>query len=88
MTGITIFGKEGARLYTQEEFANDCRRLFSETDGNSVDIPGRGTVLLYDPPLIGCAAASDEIFERYKQPEIIGAGYYGPSEWLEPVWAQ
>ena len=82
MTGITIFGKEGARLYTQEEFANDCRRLFSETDGNSVDIPGRGTVLLYDPPLIGCAAASDEIFERYKQPEIIGAGYYSPSEWL------
>ena len=69
-------------MYTQEEFANDCRRLFSETDGNSVDIPGRGTVLLYDPPLIGCAAASDEIFERYKQPEIIGAGYYSPSEWL------
>ena len=74
--------EEVINMYTQEAFANDCQELFRRVEGNSVDIPGRGIVTLYDMPLIGYAAASDPIFEQYRQPEIIGSNFCCPSEWL------
>ena len=46
-------------MYSQADFKNDCEELYRMTDGNIVNIPGKGEVLLYDPPLIGYAAASD-----------------------------
>ena len=69
-------------MYSQADFKIDCEELYTMTGGNIVNIPGKGEVLLYDPPLIGFAAASDAIFERYRQPEIIGQNYLHPSEWL------
>ena len=69
-------------MYTKEAFILDCRTAFDRTAGNTVEIPGRGSVMLYDPPLIGFAAADDMLFETYRQPEIIGANYLSPTEWL------
>lgn len=69
-------------MYTREEFTKDCQRLFDKTEGNIVDIPGIGDTLLYDMPLIGFAAASDEIFETYRRKEVIGPHFFGPVEWL------
>lgn len=70
-------------MYTQEAFIKDCREVFGKTEGNIVDIPGiEGGTVLYDTPLIGFAAASDEIFETYKQKEVIGPRFLTPAEWL------
>ena len=69
-------------MYSKENFINDCMKLFGGTEGNRVEIPGPGEVLLYDQPLAGFASSSDEIFDVFKQPEVIGPNYIKPSEWL------
>ena len=69
-------------MYTKETFINDCITVFKKTDGNTVDIPGIGNVVLFDIPLIGFAAADDSIFEKFMQPEIIGMNYFTPNKWL------
>lgn len=69
-------------LYTKELFFNDCMRVFAETAGNVVDIPGIGDIRIYDTPLIAFAEANDQLFEQYKQPEIVGDHYFTPTEWL------
>lgn len=69
-------------MYSKTEFIDDCRTVFHETAGNIVEIPGRGEVILYDVPLIGFADAEDGIFEKYRQPEVIGTNFYAPKEWL------
>ena len=65
-------------MYTKEAFIRDSLFLFGETRGNTVEIPGRGKVDLYDLPLIGFADAGDELFRKYKQPEIIGTNFLTP----------
>ena len=69
-------------MYTKEAFIRDSLFLFGETRGNTVEIPGRGNVDLYELPLIGFADAGDELFRQYKQPEIIGTNFLTPVEWL------
>ena len=69
-------------LYSKEDFIDYCRAIFAQTNGNTVEIPGKGTVMLYNEPLIGFASADDELFEKYKQPEIIGTNFLTPTEWL------
>ena len=69
-------------MYTKEDFIADCRDIFRSTDGNVVDIPGVGEIGLFDPPLCGFADAADPLFERFRRPEIIGANYYAPKQWL------
>ena len=70
------------KMYTKEAFIRDCSTVFGKTEGNTVEIPGRGSVVLYDMPLIGFAAAEDALFETYRQPEIIGENFMSPKEWL------
>lgn len=69
-------------MYTREEFTQDCQRLFNKTAGNIVGIPGIGDTLLYDMPLIGFAAASDEVFITYRQKKVIGPLFLDPVAWL------
>ena len=69
-------------MYPKESFIHDCQILFTQTEGNLVDVPDIGSVVLYDTPLIGFADSSDELFERYRNPEIIGPHYFAPKEWL------
>ena len=69
-------------MYTKEEFIQNCLTVFAETSGNTADIPGIGPVVMYEAPLIGFADASDELFEEYKRPEVIGPNYFTPKEWL------
>ncbi len=69
-------------LYSKEAFVRAVQSAFIHTVGNTVEIPEKGTVVLYEAPLIGFAAADDELFRTYKQPEIIGANFLSPTEWL------
>ncbi|MBQ6542305.1 MAG: epoxyqueuosine reductase [Lachnospiraceae bacterium] len=69
-------------MYTKEEFLQDCRTVFEHTDGNIADIPGIGKVVMYEAPLIGFGRADDPLFEKYKEPEVIGPNYLTPKEWF------
>ena len=64
------------------DFVNVCINLFGQCSGNQVLIPDLGKVTLFDTPLIGFASAQDEIFMRYKEPNVIGPLFWGPREWL------
>ena len=44
-------------VYTKEEFLQDCRTVFENTDGNTADIPGIGKVVMYEAPLVGFGRA-------------------------------
>lgn len=66
----------------KEEFIKNCMRLFSECPGNRALLPGGEELTIYEEPLIGFASPSDELFERYKEPEVIGPHYMAPREWM------
>lgn len=36
----------------------------------------------FDEPLVGFASAEDELFEKLKEPQVIGEHFYTPREWL------
>ena len=63
-------------------FINECTELFRQCSGNRITIPGLGELMIYDEPIIGFASVTDELFERYKQPEVIGSMFWSPTEWL------
>ncbi|MBO4412303.1 MAG: hypothetical protein J5794_08995, partial [Lachnospiraceae bacterium] len=69
-------------MYSKEAFIQDCRTVFFQTEGNTADIPGIGEIVMYEAPLIGFARADDELFLKYKQPEVIGENHLTPAEWL------
>lgn len=70
------------KMYSRDDLARDILVIFGQTAGNVVDIPGIGETVIFEEPLIGFAAAGDEIFETFRREEVIGANYYGPYEWL------
>lgn len=37
---------------------------------------------IYDQPLIGIASADDELWEKLKEPDAVGAQHLSPQEWL------
>lgn len=74
---------KGEEMYTNADLIKDCRMLFGQTEGNTVDIPGIGETVMYEEPLIGFAAADDELFvETFRRKEVIGPNYFSPAEWL------
>ena len=44
--------------------------------------PDLAGMRIYDEPLIGYASAGDPYFEEAKRPEIIGAHFLAPAQWL------
>lgn len=42
-----------------------------------------GNLKLFDTPLICVASASDPLFDRLKEPEVVGRNHLLPVEWLE-----
>ncbi len=52
-------------MYTKEAFLNDCLTVFYKTEGNIVSLPDAGYTVLFEAPLVGFAAADDDLFETY-----------------------
>ena len=44
---------------------------------------GTDRFCFFDAPLIGIAAADDQLFEKMKDPQIIGPHFITPKQWLE-----
>jgi epoxyqueuosine reductase len=61
---------------------------FKERSGNLVtaEMAGINTevigLVIYDEPLMGVAAADDQLFEHYKDPAVVGPWHKTPEEWL------
>jgi hypothetical protein len=45
-------------------------------------VPDLGGLQIFDPPLVGAAAADDPLFATLKTPEAIGPHHLSPTEWL------
>jgi epoxyqueuosine reductase len=45
-------------------------------------VPALGGLQIFDPPLVGVAAADDPLFARLKDPGAIGPRHLSPREWL------
>lgn len=69
-------------MYSKADCIKDCKDIFADAEGNVIDIPGIGETVLFDEPIIGFAAADDEIFNTFRRKEVIGANYMSPDEWL------
>jgi epoxyqueuosine reductase QueG len=39
-------------------------------------------IQIWDQPLIGIARASDPLWEKLKEPDVVGANHLTPDEWL------
>ena len=64
-----------------------CAELFSEVPGNVLRPTDKirskyvGTQM-FDAPLVGFGSAADPLFEKYKDPAVIGPWHMSPEEWL------
>lgn len=63
-------------------FKKGCTALLAQCTGNQVMIPGGEKLTIFEQPLIGFSSAEDELFSRYKDPEVIGPTFWRPKEWL------
>ena len=61
--------------------------IFHETEGNFVTSsmtadPDLIGIPLFDEPLIGLASATDPLFQKYKEKDVIGPWFMTPEEWM------
>lgn len=66
-----------------DAFLATCRGNCIEAPGElSTPLAAPGPLRLYDPPLAAVADARDPLWERLKDPEVIGPGHLSPLQWL------
>ncbi|MDR2051338.1 MAG: 4Fe-4S binding protein [Deltaproteobacteria bacterium] len=71
----------------REELEELCRKFTAVSEKNfitaeqaiSADLAG---MRIYDPPVLGVAAADDPLFESLRLPEVVGAHFIPPKVWL------
>lgn len=78
-----MYKKEAAM--DRSELERIIKIIYAQTPGNVIknapELPGR-ELLMYDEPIFGIGAADDALFEKYKEPGVIGPWYKAPSDWL------
>ena len=81
--------QEGRRTFAVKElkeasaaFKKGCLDVLKRCGGNVVTLPNGEKLAIYEEPLIGIGSADDELFHSYKDPEVIGAMFWEPKEWL------
>ena len=57
-----------------------AEELFRALPGNAVTLPGGETLALYEPPLMGFAAAGDGYLAACRSPEVVGPQFWTPEE--------
>ena len=70
----------------KEVLLQDLTELFYNCPGNTVSaqdaLPGCGGLVIFEEPVFGVSDASDPIYIKFKEKEIIGDNFLGPVEWL------
>ena len=69
-------------MLTKAFFADVLDELIADDPGNRAEVPGQGSIQLFDAPLIGVADAHDPLFNRFRDPDIIGDAFLAPCEWI------
>ena len=72
---------------TKQDIRKRLLEIYNETPGNIIDeehadYPEVIGLKIYDEPLIGFGSADDCLFEKYKEPGIVGPWMLAPKEWL------
>lgn len=72
---------------TKQEIRKRIEEICGEVPGNIIkaeqaDYPEVAGLQLYDGPLTGFGSADDPIFEKYKEPGVVGPWMLGPKQWL------
>ncbi|MCF0150436.1 MAG: hypothetical protein HUJ80_03400, partial [Firmicutes bacterium] len=66
-----------------KEFDRLVTQAFEQLQNNRLFFPGEGVELpVLQRPLWGVASAEDPIFEEFKKPQVIGANFKAPKEWM------
>ena len=66
-----------------DAFLATCGRNRIEEPASLSTLPAApGPLRLFDPPLVAVADAGDPLWDRLKDPEVVGAGHRSPREWL------
>jgi epoxyqueuosine reductase QueG len=66
-----------------DAFLATCGRSHLEEPGPlSTPLAAPGPLRLFDPPLVAVADAGDPLWDRLKDPEVVGPGHRSPREWL------
>ncbi len=79
MTQDHIMDKETVREMISELYARVPGNVLSEKDDIKEEYIGTA---MYDAPLTGFGSAADPLYERFKDPSVIGPWHMSPCEWL------
>lgn len=72
------------------ELQGQMDAFLATCEGNRIEAPrplstplaAPGPLRLFDPPLVAVAGADDPLWDRLKEPEVVGPGHRSPREWL------
>jgi len=68
---------------TNQQFYALIDQCFAALPGNSVHLPAEDVdIPVLDAPLVGIARADDPLFEKFREPEVIGPEWRAPREWM------
>ncbi len=68
---------------TNERFLTLAEECFAALPGNSVFLEREGAeVPVLEAPVVGFAAADDPLFTRFSDPDVIGADFRPPRNWM------
>lgn len=73
---------------TKQDLLNIANDFFAETPFTKISKETAEALdvsdfSFFDAPLIGFAAADDPLFEKLKEPQIVGGHFVAPKQWLE-----
>ncbi len=87
--GPAVEDKQGAIMSLSKMDVLDFLKNFSDQSRINIvpeDIaltPECQGIRIFEHPLVGVSSARDEIYETYKDPDIVGADYMLPAQWLK-----
>jgi epoxyqueuosine reductase len=58
------------------------KNIVEKPESISTPLTSSARMQIWDLPLVGVASATDTLWERFKQPDIIGPHHMSPNDWL------
>ena len=73
-------------FWEKKAMIRELTGLFRRCEGNVIPadtaLEGCGGLIMFDEPIFGVSAADDAIYQTFRRPEVIGATFMPPREWL------
>jgi len=80
-------GRRGLSQMTKHEIIKNAEKFVEESPGNYISAEAAISaeylgMKIYDSPIFAFGCANDELYEKYKSPDVIGSHFLAPLEWL------